>query len=144
MPPVCQDWKCVIQWMNDNPGVAGWVQGLTALIAVLIALWIATRQLGDALKLEAARRNADKRTRIEGLAALASSGAKLLAKVGGLTLTREVNPTRSYLAQSESVMTFGLGKNRKIDSLDILWPSGQKQTIMPDKVDTLLTIEEPR
>src|SRR5687767_3101004 len=81
MPPVCQDWKCVIQWMNDNPGVAGWVQGLTALIAVLIALWIATRQLGDALKLEAARRNADKRTRIEGLAALASSGAKLLAKV---------------------------------------------------------------
>ncbi len=71
-------------------------------------------------------------------------GAKLVAKVGDQTLTREVNPTRSYLAQSESVVTFGLGKSTKIESLEIIWPSGRKQTLAPEKVNTLLTIEEPR
>jgi len=71
-------------------------------------------------------------------------GAKLVAKVGGQTLIREVNPTRSYLAQSESVVTFGLGKSTKVDSLEITWPSGQKQTLTPEKIDALVTIEEPR
>jgi enediyne biosynthesis protein E4 len=70
-------------------------------------------------------------------------GAKLVAKAGGQTLVREVNPTRSYLAQSESIVTFGLGKNTRIDSIEITWPDGQKQTLTPDKVDTLLTVEEP-
>ena len=71
-------------------------------------------------------------------------GAKVVAKVGGQTLTREVNPTRSYLAASELPVTFGLGAATKVNSLEIIWPSGQKQTLAPGKVDTLLTIEEPR
>lgn len=71
-------------------------------------------------------------------------GATVVAKVGGQTLTREVNPTRSYLAASELPVTFGLGSATKVDSLEIIWPSGQKQTLTPDKVDTLLTIEELR
>jgi hypothetical protein len=71
-------------------------------------------------------------------------GAKVVAKIAGLTLVREVNPTRSYLAQSESVVTFGLGKSAKVDALEITWPSGQKQSLTPEKVDVLVTIEEPR
>jgi hypothetical protein len=71
-------------------------------------------------------------------------GAKVVARVGGQMLTREVNPTRSYLAQSESVVTLGLGKNTKMDSVEVIWPTGQKQSITPEKIDTLLTVEEPR
>ncbi len=71
-------------------------------------------------------------------------GAKLVAKVGGQTLLREVNPARSYLAASELPVTFGLGANTKIDSLEFTWPNGTKQTMTPEKIDTLLTIEEPR
>ena len=71
-------------------------------------------------------------------------GAKVVAKVGGQTLTREVNPTRSYLAASELPVTFGLGSATKVDSLEIIWPSGQKQTITPEKIDVVLTVEEPR
>jgi enediyne biosynthesis protein E4 len=71
-------------------------------------------------------------------------GASLAARVGGETLTRQVNPTRSYLAQSESIVTFGLGAATRVDSLDITWPGGRTQTVKPEKVDTLLTIEEPR
>jgi hypothetical protein len=65
-------------------------------------------------------------------------------KAGTLTLLREVNPARSYLSASELPITFGLGTNTKVDSLEITWPSGQKQTLTPEKIDTLLTIEEPR
>jgi hypothetical protein len=71
-------------------------------------------------------------------------GAKLVAKLGGQALLREVNPARSYLSASELPVTFGLGSSRKVDSLEITWPSGQEQTIAPDKIDTTLTIEEPR
>jgi hypothetical protein len=69
-------------------------------------------------------------------------GAKLVAKVNGQTLRREVNPARSYLSASELPVTFGLGKATKVDALEITWPSGQKQTLTPDKIDTLVTIEE--
>ncbi len=71
-------------------------------------------------------------------------GAKVVAKAGGQTFTRVVNPTRSYLAQSESVVTFGLGKATKVDALEITWPSGQKQALTPEQVDKLIVIEEPR
>ena len=71
-------------------------------------------------------------------------GAKVTAKVGGQSLMRVVNPTHGYLSQSESVLTFGLGNVMKVDALEITWPSGQKQTVTPEKVDTLLTVEEPR
>lgn len=71
-------------------------------------------------------------------------GAKLVARVEGRAIAREVNPTRSYLAQSESIVTFGLGRKTKVDSLEIAWPGGQKQTLAPNKVDTLLEVEEPR
>jgi hypothetical protein len=71
-------------------------------------------------------------------------GAKVVATVAGEALPRAVNPTRSYLAQSESVLTFGLGKHVTVDSLEITWPSGQKQTVNSPKINTLLTVEEPR
>jgi enediyne biosynthesis protein E4 len=71
-------------------------------------------------------------------------GAKLVAKAGGQTLVREVNPARSYLSASELPVTFGLGNAAKLESLEITWPSGQKQTLTPEKIDTLLTVEEPR
>jgi hypothetical protein len=71
-------------------------------------------------------------------------GAKVTAKIGGQSLTREVNPARSYLSASELPLTFGLGAGAKVDSLEITWPNGQKQTLAPDKLDTTLLIEEPR
>jgi enediyne biosynthesis protein E4 len=55
-----------------------------------------------------------------------------------------VNPARSYLSASELPVTFGLGKATRIDSLEITWPSGQKQTLTPEKIDMTLTVEEPR
>jgi hypothetical protein len=52
----------------------------------------------------------------------------------------------SYLSQSEMVLTFGLGKpeDNKVLSLEINWPSGQRQSIGDIKPNQSLTIQEDK
>jgi hypothetical protein len=56
-------------------------------------------------------------------------GARVTLKAGGKTLQREVAATRSYLSQSELPLTFGLGKEAKIHSIEIRWPTGATQLL---------------
>ena len=71
-------------------------------------------------------------------------GARVLVRSAGRTFPREVMPTRGYLSQSESVVTIGLGKIDKVDSVEIVWPSGTKQTLNPVPLNKLTTISEPQ
>jgi hypothetical protein len=52
----------------------------------------------------------------------------------------------SYLSQSELPLTFGLGKPEagKTVSLEIVWPSGQKDTIRDIKPNQFITVTERR
>ena len=69
-------------------------------------------------------------------------GAQIKVHVGPRTLWRQVMPTRSYLSQSELPVTIGLGTATKIDSIDIVWPGGNKQTITDVKIDGLTTVQQ--
>lgn len=69
-------------------------------------------------------------------------GAELELVAGGVTQRRQVMPTRSYLSQVELPVTFGLGSNDRIESLQIRWPGGQTQTVAVDQVDTLLHVRQ--
>lgn len=55
-------------------------------------------------------------------------GARATARVGGRTLTQEVSGGQSYLSSPEKALTFGLGGSSKIDSLEIRWPDGTRET----------------
>ena len=46
---------------------------------------------------------------------------------GASSQSRLVKGGSSYLSQSESPVTFGLGKRDKIDRVVILWPSGRTE-----------------
>ncbi len=46
-------------------------------------------------------------------------------------LTRMVNPTRSYQSQVELPVHFGLGQASQVESIQITWPDGSKQTLQP-------------
>jgi hypothetical protein len=70
-------------------------------------------------------------------------GARLRLSVDGVTQYREVMPTRSYLAQIELPLTFGLGHSTKVERLEIEWPDGSLQTLVPEQIDTTLTIKQP-
>jgi len=72
-------------------------------------------------------------------------GARVtLTTSSGATLTRMVKSGSSYLSQSELPLTFGLGKPEagKTASLEIVWPSGQKDTIPNIKPNQFITVKE--
>jgi enediyne biosynthesis protein E4 len=72
-------------------------------------------------------------------------GAKVTLKSAkGLKLFRVVKSGSSYCSQSELPLTFGLGKpeDGTILSLDIVWPSGQRQSIGNIKPNQSIVVEE--
>ena len=54
-------------------------------------------------------------------------GARARVTAGGITQSRVVKTGSSYLSQSEFAMTFGLGKQDKIERVVIDWPSGRNE-----------------
>jgi tetratricopeptide (TPR) repeat protein len=67
-------------------------------------------------------------------------GAVLELRAGSTTQRRYVHPTRSYLAQSEPILTFGLGKSDAVEKLVVTWPDGSQQEVKVDGVDQTVTI----
>jgi enediyne biosynthesis protein E4 len=48
----------------------------------------------------------------------------------------------SYLAQSELVLTFGLGSQTKVDNVEIEWPSGQVDKLSNVNASQAVTVQE--
>jgi tetratricopeptide (TPR) repeat protein len=69
-------------------------------------------------------------------------GAIVELKAGGVTQRRAMMPTRSYLAYSEPVITFGLGDTATIESLMVTWPDGNEQPAPPPAVNQTVTITQ--
>jgi len=72
-------------------------------------------------------------------------GAKLTLKTNkGAHLFAMVKSGSSYLSQSELPVTFGLGKpeDGKVITLEIAWPSGQKDSIANIKPNQFITVKE--
>jgi len=69
-------------------------------------------------------------------------GAQLALSAGGVTQYRTVMPTRSFLSQVELPVTFGLGTADAVDSLEITWPDGNRQSLTPAAIDTTLVVKQ--
>ena len=72
-------------------------------------------------------------------------GAKVTVKTSkGTRLFAMVKTGSSYLSQSELPLTFGLGKPEegKTVSVEIVWPSGQKDTLSAVKANQYITVKE--
>jgi hypothetical protein len=72
-------------------------------------------------------------------------GAKVTLTIdSGATLSRMVKGGSSYLSQSELPLTFGLGKPGTAKSLrlQIVWPSGRKDSLPDVKPNQFVTIKE--
>jgi hypothetical protein len=72
-------------------------------------------------------------------------GARVtLVTSGGARMTRVVKSGSSYLSQSELPLSFGLGKPGKNSParIEIVWPSGGKQTVEGLEANTFVTIRE--
>ena len=67
-------------------------------------------------------------------------GATVELTVGSATQRRIVMPTKSYLAQCELPVTFGLGRTATVDSLRVKWPDGEETTHVVEGVDRVIEI----
>ena len=69
-------------------------------------------------------------------------GARVTLKSGDQVITRRVMPTRSYLSQCESVLTFGLGSEATSAEASIRWPGGDTQIVPIAKPNQSITITQ--
>ncbi len=68
-------------------------------------------------------------------------GAWVTLTAGGATQRRQVAPSRSYLAQVELALTFGLGTVDSVERLEVTWPDGTVQSVSDVGIDRLHVIE---
>jgi hypothetical protein len=70
-------------------------------------------------------------------------GAVVRLYQGGKVLTRQVQATSGYLAQSSRTLHFGLGDQAAIERVEITWPSGQTQRLTDVAINTRHDVVEP-
>jgi hypothetical protein len=71
-------------------------------------------------------------------------GARLAVTAGGRRQVREVLSGSSYISQSDLRQHFGLGGARKVDMIEVEWPSGHEDRINDVAVDQFLIVQEGR
>lgn len=71
-------------------------------------------------------------------------GTKIkLTTPSGRTLYNHVTTSVGFLSSSDRRVHFGLGKESRVTSIELRWPSGLTQTVNNVLADQILTLEEP-
>src|SRR5438270_12089527 len=69
-------------------------------------------------------------------------GARIRVVAGGLSQIREIAGGGSYLSQSDLRANFGLAKTSRGESVEVTWPTGQRQRFRNVEPDKFYLIEE--
>jgi len=69
-------------------------------------------------------------------------GATVYLTAGGIRQRGDVLSGGSYLSSNDMRVHFGLGDATRIDTVEIHWPSGAKETVNVPAVDRIYTITE--
>lgn len=72
-----------------------------------------------------------------------AGGARVEVHTPRRVQVRTVAPAMGFMAQSESVLDFGLEEDARVRKIVIRWPSGQRQEFRPDALNQTLVIREP-
>jgi hypothetical protein len=72
-------------------------------------------------------------------------GAKVTVTLpDGSRQWRLVHTGSSYCSQSDTALTFGLGPHQRVESIEVVWPSGQVDTTGPVVANQVAFVEEGR
>jgi hypothetical protein len=70
------------------------------------------------------------------------TGARLKLTAGALVSHDQAKGGLSYCSAQDPRILFGLGAQAKVDALEILWPSGERQVLRDLPADQYITVEE--
>ena len=70
------------------------------------------------------------------------TGARLKLTAGPLVSYDQAKGGLSYCSAQDPRILFGLGSQAKVDSLEISWPSGERQVLRDLAADRYVTVEE--
>lgn len=70
-------------------------------------------------------------------------GAVIRLSSAGKVQSRTVQSGTSYISQDDMRQHFGLGKEEKIDRIDVIWPDGTTSTLSTVKINQFLTLVQP-
>ena len=69
-------------------------------------------------------------------------GARVWVRGAGMEQVREVQRSYSFQAQHDPRLLFGLGRGRKVEEVEIRWPSGRRQLIEDPPLRRYLEVGE--
>jgi enediyne biosynthesis protein E4 len=69
-------------------------------------------------------------------------GAEVRVTAGGKTRTVWLHPAESYLCSSEPRAHFGLGLSEEVESIEILWPDGTRETFPGGQADRCVELRK--
>ena len=69
-------------------------------------------------------------------------GATVQLKAGGKNQWRTVTANRGYLSSSALPLTFGLGEATAVESIEVIWPGGQRQSVPAPQPGTVTEIRQ--
>ena len=69
-------------------------------------------------------------------------GARVRVFWGDKEQVQEVSGGSGYAAQNQRCLHFGLGRDAKVDSVEVQWPSGQVQSLYTPETRRMHRIEE--
>jgi hypothetical protein len=72
----------------------------------------------------------------------AGVGARLVARVGGRQVVRELYPHNGFRGQMPALVHFGLADAARVERLSIRWPSGETQVLTDLRADRHVVITE--
>ena len=69
-------------------------------------------------------------------------GATIKLRAGGKMQWSYATTAGSYLSASDARVHFGLGRSDVVEWMEVLWPSGTKQTLTDLRADQIVTVTE--
>ncbi|HVH66801.1 MAG TPA: VCBS repeat-containing protein [Gemmatimonadales bacterium] len=69
-------------------------------------------------------------------------GSTLILTAGGQKQYLYHSPTRGYMSTMDDREHFGLGRVRRVDSLEVIWPDGRDQVLTDLGVDRMITVRQ--
>lgn len=69
-------------------------------------------------------------------------GSRVTVYAGEIKQTRYLSVTRGYQSSVDYVLTFGLGRTEKIDSVEVTWPDGDVQAKTSVQINKTITFDQ--